>query len=664
MGSCARQTPMPEVLDFFEGPCDASVLPDSGNGLEGQVLGDRTAGLHNLGNTCFMNTALQCLANLPDVREAISAKQSQPAFSDLVVDEFHKLMQALWDHRSGPVSPSALRDSISRCTSSFTDWEQHDAMEFLEFLINRLAEGCKDQKEPGEAAFSSLQEGGQGSHTATSQLQSCRELCALSLFSGSLKTTITCPENSCRTKSAKVESITSVKLPSIDPKLSEQDSVEVVVVPAASSESPIVEHKVFVERSATFRMLLDRVSTKAKLARNVCLCASLEDGRLQICSEEDGLGREGRGRGPFLVYELEAADEALCVKLRSGKEEISGDGERRVCPDDGITYTFHELRAAFGSEYSAEDLRSYWCDAMALAPSAVPAGAQSAVIVHCRLDSLRQNGRILVGLPLLFAMDRITSQAQLVDAIRVQLMLRYKLEDASGWSLYQTSAGWNAAKADTLLGHEASPNSDQLALRECEHLVVHWGDPAQPAPDQLLSTCNKVTEDAEDIYSLYTCFDWLTATQQLSTDNAVLCNGCQQRVEALSRVQLAGAPPVLVLHLNRFEYKYGQRNRLFTSIHFPVDGLDLTRFCTASDEEGRVDQAPPIYDLLATIIHAGSACIGHYTSCIRSWRGVWYLYNDETVKQVLADDVQDTRGTYVLFYLRRDRRPEGWGSLS
>ena len=220
------------------------------------------------------------------------------------------------------------------------------------------------------------------------------------------------------------------KLPSIDPKLSEQDSVEVVVVPAASSESPIVEHKVFVERSATFRMLLDRVSTKAKLARNVCLCASLEDGRLQICSEEDGLGREGRGRGPFLVYELEAADEALCVKLRSGKEEISGDGERRVCPDDGITYTFQELRAAFGSEYSAEDLRSYWCDAMALAPSAVPAGAQSAVIVHCRLDSLRpgsersrhlfpasgceslalipnlrQNGRILVGLPLLFALE-------------------------------------------------------------------------------------------------------------------------------------------------------------------------------------------------------------------------------------------------------------------
>ena len=390
MGSCARQTPMQEVLDFFEGPCNAPVLPDSSSGLDDQLLGDRTAGLYNLGNTCFMNTALQCLANLPDIRDVISEKQSQPAFSDPVVVEFHKLMRALWDQRSDAVSPSALRDSVSRCTSSFADWEQHDTMEFLEFLINRLSEGCKDS---GEAASPShaLQDGGQGGiHVATSQLQSnCPQLCALSLFSGSLKTTITCPENSCGTKSAKVESITSVKLPSIDPKLSEQDDVAVVVVPAASSESPIVEHKVFVERSATCQMLLDSVSTKAKLTRKVCLCTSLEDGRLQIWSEQDALNPTG-AKGPFLVYELETEDEALCVKLRSGKAEISGDGERRVCPDDGVAYTFDELRAAFGSEYSAEDLRSYWCDAMALAPSAVPAGAQSAVIVHCRLDSLRQ----------------------------------------------------------------------------------------------------------------------------------------------------------------------------------------------------------------------------------------------------------------------------------
>jgi len=38
--------------------------------------------------------------------------------------------------------------------------------------------------------------------------------------------------------------------------------------------------------------------------------------------------------------------------------------EKRVCPDDGKKYTFEELQAAFGKEYTAEDLKSYWRDAM------------------------------------------------------------------------------------------------------------------------------------------------------------------------------------------------------------------------------------------------------------------------------------------------------------
>lgn len=38
--------------------------------------------------------------------------------------------------------------------------------------------------------------------------------------------------------------------------------------------------------------------------------------------------------------------------------------EKRVCPDDGKKYTFEELQVAFGKEYTAEDLKSYWKDAM------------------------------------------------------------------------------------------------------------------------------------------------------------------------------------------------------------------------------------------------------------------------------------------------------------
>ena len=245
-------------------------------------------------------------------------------------------------------------------------------------------------------------------------------------------------------------------------------------------------------------------------------------------------------------------------------------------------------------------------------------------------------------------------------------MLRWKLESASGWSLYQTSAAWDAAKAETLLGYEASPSVGQLALRECEHLVVHWESPA-PANLLAFNTRREAAEDPEEVYSIETCFDWLMDTQRLSKDDAVTCDGCMQRVEALSRIQFAGMPPVLVLHLNRFRYQHGQRSRLCTPICFPLDGLNLTRFQSDRKQvlpsaRASLQDSPPVYDLLASIIHAGSACVGHYMTFVRSHTGTWYLYNDEIVKPVCAEDVNDTKGAYVLFYLHRDLRPSAWGS--
>ena len=400
----SRPPGRPETFNLLEGsqdPASEFSAPSSGREVGDRtcyVKADRTAGLHNLGNTCFMNSALQCLANIPDVRVLTPAALPSQTSRDRVVAEFQRLMHALWDRRSDTVNPSALRESINGCTSAFGVWEQHDAMEFLEFLINHLAEGSKASGE--EAPSASPPRDGQSSTPGANSVQDGDGLAPLSFFTGLLKTTISCPHSSCGTERARVEPITSVKLPSIDPKLSEQDDVTVIVVPAPSSELPIAEHRVFVERAATVETLLDVVTTKAMLARTACLCTTLEEGRLIVWSEHTELKelrqllKQPVRTTSFLIYELEAEDQALCVKLSADKAEVSDEDERRVCPDDGLAYTFPELKVAFESEYSPEDLRAYWRDAMAVAPSAIPAGAQSAVIVHCRLDSPRLVGRM------------------------------------------------------------------------------------------------------------------------------------------------------------------------------------------------------------------------------------------------------------------------------
>ncbi|CAE7332553.1 unnamed protein product [Symbiodinium sp. KB8] len=51
--------------------------------------------------------------------------------------------------------------------------------------------------------------------------------------------------------------------------------------------------------------------------------------------------------------------------------------EKRVCPDDGKTYTFDELKKAYAGEYSDEDLKAYWRDAMAPPGAPVEKPAES-----------------------------------------------------------------------------------------------------------------------------------------------------------------------------------------------------------------------------------------------------------------------------------------------
>lgn len=60
------------------------------------------------------------------------------------------------------------------------------------------------------------------------------------------------------------------------------------------------------------------------------------------------------------------AASASSASAAEAAETIDPSEEQRVCPDDGKTYTFSELQEAYKGEYSEEDLKGYWRDAMIL----------------------------------------------------------------------------------------------------------------------------------------------------------------------------------------------------------------------------------------------------------------------------------------------------------
>jgi len=106
-------------------------------------------GLSNLGNTCFMNSSLQCLSNSEALtRFFLSEKWKEDlnrgnplGMQGNLAEEFSKVLEDLWaEPRSYSVCPRDFKRTIGRFAPQFTGYSQHDSQELLAFLLDGLHE--------------------------------------------------------------------------------------------------------------------------------------------------------------------------------------------------------------------------------------------------------------------------------------------------------------------------------------------------------------------------------------------------------------------------------------------------------------------------------------------------------------------------------------------
>jgi ubiquitin carboxyl-terminal hydrolase 2/21 len=124
-------------------------------------------GLKNIGNTCFMNSVIQCLSNTKLLLEYLlqdyhvsDINTTTSAMKGALIKAFAEVIKKVWsqDASDRVVNTASLKSQIQRFAPRFIGYAQQDAQEFLRYLLEGLHEDVNRVKEKPKPILTEIDE--------------------------------------------------------------------------------------------------------------------------------------------------------------------------------------------------------------------------------------------------------------------------------------------------------------------------------------------------------------------------------------------------------------------------------------------------------------------------------------------------------------------------
>ncbi|KAK4201441.1 hypothetical protein QBC40DRAFT_60306 [Triangularia verruculosa] len=119
-----------------------------------------------------------------------------------------------------------------------------------------------------------------------------------------------------------------------------------------------------------------------------------------------------------------------------------------------------------------------------------------------------------------------------------------------------------------------------------------------------------------------------------------------KNVKAIKQISIESVPPVLILHLKRFQFDaegQGGTVKVWKKIGYPLEFEFPQEVLSRSKRSNLLNEGAPRYKLTAVVYHHGkNASGGHYTVDVRRQDGrEWIRIDDTVIRRVRSEDVAE-----------------------